>query len=92
MTNEKIMLSEVPGILRKEFDADISYRQLYMGVLDGKVPAEKDASGARWFINRKDLRKIAVALKGISKNAHFAEIPHVNLLILNRPEIGSSYF
>ncbi len=58
----KIKLSEIPRRLRDQFDVSVSYRRLYTAVLDGIVPAERDASGSRWLIDADDLPKIASAL------------------------------
>ena len=58
-----IKLSEVPRRLRKEFGVVVSYRQVYMAVLDGVIPAEKDTSGSRWLIAPDDLPKIADKLE-----------------------------
>ena len=62
-TNDKIKLSETPRRLRDEFNVIVSYRSLYHRVLDGIIPAERDASGGRWVINVSDLPTIADALK-----------------------------
>ena len=61
MTETKIKLSEVPRRVREEFGVPISYRRLYNAVLDGIVPAEKDASGSRWLVDADNLSKIAEA-------------------------------
>ena len=61
-TTCKIKLSEVPRRLRDEFGVSISYRRLYTAVLDGMVPAEKDASGSRWLVDANDLPDIATTL------------------------------
>ena len=66
MSKNQIKLSELPRRLRKEFGIEVSYRKTYSAVLDGAIPAEKDASGTRWFVNSKDLRKIAKALKPVN--------------------------
>ena len=67
MTNTcKVKLSEVPRRLRHEFGVSISYRRVYSAVLDGIVPAEKDASGSRWLVDPNDLPEIAEALGGRS--------------------------
>ncbi len=62
-TNDKIKLSETPRRLRDEFDVIVSYRSLYHRVLDGIIPAERDASGGRWVINVSDRPAIAEAMK-----------------------------
>ncbi len=62
-TNDKIKLSETPRRLRDEFDVIVSYRSLYPRVLDGIIPADRDASGGRWVINVSDLPAIAEAMK-----------------------------
>ncbi len=62
-TNDKIKLSETPRRLRDEFNVIVSYRSLYHKVLDGIIPAERDASGGRWVINVSDLPAIAEAMK-----------------------------
>ena len=63
MSDSKIKLSETPRRLRDEFDVVVSYRSLYHRVLDGIIPAERDASGGRWVINVSDLPAIAEAMK-----------------------------
>ena len=62
MTETKIKLPEAPRRLRDEFGVSISYRRLYTAVLDGMVPAEKDASGSRWLVDANDLPDIAKTL------------------------------
>ncbi len=62
----KIKLSELPRRLRDEFGVTVSYRRLYTAVLDGTVPAERDASGSRWLIDADDLPEIAKTLGGTS--------------------------
>ena len=61
---KKIKLSELPRRLRDEFGVAISYRRIYTAVLDGIVPAERDASGSRWIIDPDDLAEIATTLGG----------------------------
>ena len=61
-TNAKIKLSELPRRLRDEFGVSVTYRRLYTAVLDGIVPAERDASGSRWLIDPDDLPEIAKTL------------------------------
>ena len=56
---EMIKLSEVPRRLRDQFGVTVSYRRLYTAVLDGIVPAERDASGSRWLVNAVDLSDLA---------------------------------
>ena len=63
MSKETIILPAVPRHLRKVFGVKVSYRRVYMGVLDGDIPAEKDASGKRWEIDVDDLPEIAKAMK-----------------------------
>ncbi len=63
MSDSKIKLSETARRLRDEFDVIVSYRSLYHRVLDGIIPAERDASGGRWVINVSDLPAIAEAMK-----------------------------
>ncbi len=62
-TNDKIKLSETARRLREDYDVSVSYRSIYHKVLDGIIPAERDASGGRWVINVSDLPTIAEALK-----------------------------
>ena len=64
MISLKIKLSEVPRRLRDELGVSVSYRRLYTAVLDGIVPAERDASGSRWIVNPDDLPEIAETLGG----------------------------
>ena len=65
-TTRKIKLPEVTRHLRDDFGVSVSYRRLYTAVLDGIVPAEKDASGSRWLVDANDLPKIAEAFDGRS--------------------------
>ena len=67
MNETKIKLSEAPRRLRDEFGVSISYRRLYTAVLDGMVPAERDASGSRWLVDADDLPEIAKTL-GVEPN------------------------
>ncbi len=62
-TNDKIKLSETARRLREDYDVSVSYRSIYHKVLDGIIPAERDASGGRWVINVSDLPAIAEAMK-----------------------------
>ena len=59
---KKIKLSELSRRLRDEFGESVPYRKIYTAVLDGIVPAERDASGARWIVNADDLPAIAKTL------------------------------
>lgn len=63
MSANSIKLSELPRRLRKDFAVEVSYRRVYTAVLDGAIPAEKDASGTRWIIDIEDLPLIAKAMK-----------------------------
>ena len=62
----QIKLSELPRRLRDEFGIIVSYRRVYSAVLDGIVPAEKDASGSRWVVGADDLPEIAKTFAGTS--------------------------
>ena len=59
MSTQKIKLSELPRLLKHEFGLAVSYRRVYSAVLDGIVPAERDASGNRWLIKSDDMPEIA---------------------------------
>ena len=61
---DKIKLPELPRRLGDEFGVSVSYRCLHSAVLDGIVPAERDASGSRWLIDPDDLPEIAMTLGG----------------------------
>ena len=61
-TTCKIKLSEIPRRLRDEFGLVVTYRRVYTAVLDGMVPAERDASGSRWLVDAGDLPGIAKTL------------------------------
>ncbi len=61
--NDKIKLPETARRLREDFGVIVTYRYLYHRVLDGIIPAERDATGSRWFINISDLPAIADAMK-----------------------------
>ena len=39
-----------------------NYRKLYNLVVSGEVPARRDASGARWVVDEKDMDEIAAAV------------------------------
>ena len=65
MSANSIKLSELPRRLRKDFAVEVSYRRVYTAVLDGAIPAEKDASGTRWEINVDDLPEIAKAMTSV---------------------------
>ena len=65
-TTNKIKLSEVPRHLRDEFSVAVTYRRLYTAVLDGTIPAGRDASGSRWLVGPDDLPEIAKTLGGTS--------------------------
>lgn len=53
-----IKLTDVPRRIRKDFGKIVPYRKLHGRILDGAVPAERDASG-RWEILLTDLPAIA---------------------------------
>ena len=59
MPTQRIKLSEVPRLLKDEFGLAVSYRRVYSAVLDGIVPAERDASGNMWLIRSDDMPEIA---------------------------------
>ena len=50
-----IKLSGARRRLRDELGVSVSYRRLYAAVLDGIVPAERDASGSRWLIDPRSI-------------------------------------
>jgi hypothetical protein len=60
MPSESIPLVLLPRELNDRFGRSPSYRQLYNQVLDGKLPAQQE--GARWFVSRGDIEKIAETL------------------------------
>jgi hypothetical protein len=62
-TNDKIKLSETARRLREDYGVSVSYRSIYHKVLDGIIPAERDASGGRWVVNVSDLPTIAESMK-----------------------------
>jgi hypothetical protein len=70
MKTNALKLSEVPRRLRLEFDIAISYRRLYQAVLDASIPAFKDKSGTRWFVNSADLRLIVNRLAPAEVKKH----------------------
>ena len=72
-----IKLSEVPRHLRNEFGVAVTYRRLYTAVLDGIIPAERDASGTRWLIDKDDLPEIAETLGGKPTARHRGMREHV---------------
>lgn len=64
-TTNTIKLSELPRRLRDEFSITVSYRRLYTAVLDGTIPAGRDASRSRWLIDADDLPEIAKTLETV---------------------------
>ena len=56
-----ISLTDVPRRLRKEHGIAAGYREVYKGVIDGVLPAERGSNG-RWQIAEDDLPSIAEAL------------------------------
>ena len=46
---------------RRLHTAEVGCRRLYTAVLDGIVPAERDASGSRWLVDVHELTTIAQA-------------------------------
>ncbi len=63
MSDSKIKLPETARRLREDYGVVVSYRSIYHKVLDGVIPAERDATGSRWVINVSDLPAIADAMK-----------------------------
>ena len=61
--NDKIKLPETARRLREDYGVVVSYRSIYHKVLDGAIPAERDATGSRWVVNVSDLPAIADSLK-----------------------------
>ena len=60
---DKIKLPETARRLREDFGVSVSYRSIYHKVLDGIIPAERDASGGRWLVKVSDLPTIADAMR-----------------------------
>ena len=60
MASDLIPLSLLPRALREATGASPTYRQIYMKVLNGELPADND--GGRWFVDRARLPDIARAL------------------------------
>ena len=56
-----INLTDVPRRLKQEHGAKVTYRRVYVGVIDGSIPAERGSNG-RWQIAEDDLPSIAEAL------------------------------
>ena len=56
-------LTQVPAALRSQHSVEITYRQLYLKCLDGRVPAFQEENG-RWFIDESDLAATALLLRG----------------------------
>lgn len=54
------------GTLLKLSDASrrlgVAYQTLFNAVASGKVPAQRDAGGSRWYVRAEDLAAVAVAL------------------------------
>jgi hypothetical protein len=66
MSENTVPLTQAPRILRENHRRETTYRKLYGLVLDGKIPAHKDAEGRLWLIYVDDLPKIAETLKPFS--------------------------
>lgn len=60
--SETLSLSELPRVLREMTGKRATYARIYRMVVDGDLPAEKNASG-RWIIRRQDLPTYADKLK-----------------------------
>jgi hypothetical protein len=58
----KIKLADGVGRLNDRYDADLSYQQLYMAAISGKIPAERDGTGRFWLIDEANLPATAKAL------------------------------
>lgn len=64
---ETLALSELPRVLRDMTGKRAPYARIYRMVVDGDLPAEKNASG-RWFIQRQHLSTYADKL-GLTEGA-----------------------
>jgi hypothetical protein len=53
-----VQLPDVPRKVRAEFNRAISYRKLYVLVVDGRIQAQKGENG-RWQIENKFIKQIA---------------------------------
>ena len=60
---QKLAAAHMALGLHAPFGVSVTYRRLYSVVLDGIIPAERDATGSRWVINISDLPAIADAMK-----------------------------
>jgi hypothetical protein len=59
---DTLSIADLPRTLRDMTGKRWSYQQLYRMVVDGDLPAEKNASG-RWRVRRSDVPGIAEKLK-----------------------------
>ena len=53
-----IPLTKLPKHLNADFGGEVSYRQAYLAVLDGKIPAKQRGNG-RYQVDEADLPAIA---------------------------------
>ena len=54
-------ISDVPRELKAKYGKTVSYRKVYNGVIDGRLPAKRGDNG-RWLMAEADLPAIAEAL------------------------------
>jgi hypothetical protein len=66
MTEPQLLpLSTVPGELRYRYGCSVTYRRLYMAVLDGR--AEAIRLHGRWFVHTESLEALARSLAAPSR-------------------------
>lgn len=59
---ETLPLTHLPRLLRDMTGKRATYNRIYRMIVDGDLPAEKNASG-RWMIKRQDLPTYTEKLK-----------------------------
>jgi hypothetical protein len=58
----KIKLADFLGRMNARYEARVTYQQLYMGAISGRIPAERDATGRFWVVDETDESRIAKSL------------------------------
>ena len=55
-------ISDTVRSLNAKYDRRCTYQQFFMAIVDGRVPAHRDASGRFWLIDEDDEPRIAHTL------------------------------
>jgi len=74
----KLKISDTLRNLNIEYDAELSYRRLYLAVAAGLVPAERDPSGRFWLIDEADQPRVARVLGIIPANPKTKPVAKIN--------------